>query len=54
MPNYIYIDPKTGEEREVTHPMNESPKIISKKGNVMHKKPCAPILSGFDKFGSST
>lgn len=54
MPLYDYICPKTGEEREVRHGMNEKPEILSKAGHKMVKKIGNVNLGGFDKYGRST
>lgn len=54
MPRYDYMCPETGEIREVTHGMNETPEIISEAGHVMVKIPSLFGLSGFDNIGRST
>ena len=53
MPLYDYVCPKTGEEREVMHGMNEKPEIISKAGHKMVKKISTVGLPGMDKWGRS-
>lgn len=39
MPTYVYYDPDTEEEREITHSMSEEPEIINPTtGNKMRKR----------------
>jgi predicted nucleic acid-binding Zn ribbon protein len=53
MARYDYICPVTGEIREITHGMDETPDVISKEGHKMTKMPSIPILAGFDNLGRS-
>jgi hypothetical protein len=60
MPTYIYIDPQSGFEKEVVHPMGEcknpSPstlEAITHEGRVMERKIVPPTLWGFDRLGRS-
>ena len=50
---YIYICKETGEEREVTHGMDETPKILTKCGKVMKRKIHASTITGMDNLGRS-
>ena len=50
---YIYICKETGEEREVSHGMDENPEILTKEGKVMTKKIHASTITGMDKLGRS-
>lgn len=47
MPTYVYYDPETEEELEVTHSINEDPEIINPNtGNTMKRR----IFSGMVIF----
>jgi len=50
---YIYICKETGEEREVTHGMDENPEILTKCGKVMKRKIHASTITGMDNLGRS-
>lgn len=51
--NYTYICATTGEEKEVSHGMNDKPEILSSEGRKMSKKIEVPKISGFDSLGRS-
>ena len=50
---YTYICKETGEEREVSHGMDETPEILTKCGKVMKRKIHASTSTWMDKLGRS-
>ena len=50
---YTYICHATGEEKEVSHGMNETPDIRTTEGKKMVKKLTTPVLLGMDNWGRS-